>query len=169
MTEKNAINTRARQAAEHQIHDNGSYQGPPKGFKKVVVGTIITLIVILAAIGGLLFWQLKGSTNANAVKIDESSFQAVFLTNGQVYFGKLKNADGAYANLENIYYLQVQQAVQPADTSSTDSSQVSLTKLGQELHGPQDQMSISTDQILFWENLKSDSTVVKAISDYQAK
>jgi len=34
------------------------------------------------------------------------------------------------------------------------------------LHGPEDQMLINRDQITFWENLKSDGQVAKAVGDY---
>jgi hypothetical protein len=39
--------------------------------------------------------------------------------------------------------------------------------LGSELHGPEDKMSVSSEQVLFWENLKNDSKVVQAIHKYQ--
>jgi len=95
------------------------------------------------------------------------------MTNGQVYFGKLSNLDSKYSELTDVYYLQVQQQnIQPGtggNTTNSEQPQVSLTKLGQELHGPTDKMHIASEQILFWEDLKDDSTVVKAIKDYQAK
>ena len=43
-----------------------------------------------------------------------------------------------------------------------------LQKLGSELHGPEDQMVINRDQVQFWENLKDDGQVVKAITTYKA-
>jgi hypothetical protein len=95
-------------------------------------------------------------------------YQAVFLTNGQVYFGKVSHVDSSYVKLTDIYYLQVQQQVQPKDNSSSQQPQVSLAKLGGELHGPEDVMYISRQQVLFWENLKNDGKVVKAIASYKA-
>lgn len=124
------------------------------------IGIILSLIVI---VGVFAVNQKQGGA---ATDIEEDKYQAVFMTNGQVYFGKLQNPTGTYAKLTDVYYLQVQQAVQPA-AENEESSQVSLTKLGSELHGPTDKMHISRDQILFWENLKDDSTVVKAIKEYK--
>jgi ABC-type proline/glycine betaine transport system ATPase subunit len=108
------------------------------------------------------------ATTGGAVK--GKQYQAVFLTNGQVYFGKLKNPDSAYVKLTDIYYLQVQQTVQPDQQKEDANKQpnVSLAKLGSELHGPEDTMYISRDQILFWENLKDDGKVTQAIKDYQS-
>jgi hypothetical protein len=90
------------------------------------------------------------------------------LSNGQVYFGKLADAGSELVTLQDIWYLQIQQGSQAqtsAEALKDKESQISLAKLGNELHGPDDSMSISKDQILFWENMKNDSKVVKAIND----
>ena len=90
-------------------------------------------------------------------------WQAVFLSNGQVYFGKLSGTSGQWATLKEIYYLQVQKQLQPKPEGETEQPKVTLVKLGNELHAPVDEMKISRDQILFWENLKGDGKVVQAI------
>lgn len=86
-------------------------------------------------------------------------YQAVFLDNGQVYFGKLRRF-GDYPVLKDVYYLQITQQLQG---SANDASNVNLVKLGNELHGPTDQMRINRQSILFIEDLKPDSQVVQAI------
>jgi hypothetical protein len=85
----------------------------------------------------------------------------------QVYFGKLANVDDRYVKLSDIYYLQVQQTVQPDQNAANQNNnpQVSLAKLGSELHGPEDAMYVNRDQVLFWENIKDDGKVVKAIKE----
>ncbi len=50
------------------------------------------------------------------------------------------------------------------DTSQGD---VSLLKLGNELHGPEDWMEINPAHILFIEELKPDGKVAKAIDAYK--
>jgi hypothetical protein len=139
--------------------------------KGPIVGGIIALIVVVAAFAGLSWYTqnntVAGSSSSSQSEVQEGKYQAVFLTNGQVYFGKVSGLGSDYIKLNNIYYLQVQQAVQPAKEDK-DNSQVSLTKLGEELHGPTDEMHISKEQLLFWENLKDDSTVVKAIKQYES-
>jgi hypothetical protein len=94
-------------------------------------------------------------------------YQAVFLTNGQVYFGKVDNGSTDPVVLRNVYYLQVTQQLQPEPNPSVSPNavpQISLVKLGNELHGPKDEMRITRSQVLFIEDLKDDSQVVKAIS-----
>jgi hypothetical protein len=101
--------------------------------------------------------------------VDKNKEQAVFLSNGQVYFGKIKSVNKEYVSLQQIYYLNVNQQVQPnqkTDTSDSSNQSVSLVKLGCELHGPTDQMIINRDQVTFWENLKTDGQVTKAITQW---
>lgn len=128
---------------------------------------VLLIVLSLAAIGWFTTKALGSLTADSAVKSKE--YQAVFLTNGQVYFGKVSRVDSSYVKLTDIYYLQVQQTVQPKDAAAAaNNQQVSLAKLGGELHGPEDVMFVSRQQVLFWENLKTDGKVAKAISDYKA-
>lgn len=133
----------------------------------------LSVVLILAALTFMSYYAHRAYSNITADSgVKGKQFQALFLTNGQVYFGKLAKVDSGYVKLTNIYYLQVQQQVQPSSSSSsTDNSnqQVSLAKLGNELHGPEDVMYVSRTQVLFWENLKNDGKVVQAIQNYQAQ
>lgn len=128
-----------------------------KPWLMITIGVVVVALIILVAC--MLF--VKSGSGDSAIKKDK--YQAIFLTNGQVYFGKLSKVDDKYVELTDIYYLQVQQDVQPAEKD--DNPQVSLAKLGSELHGPDDKMSINRDQVLFWENLKDDGKVAKAIAE----
>lgn len=126
-------------------------------------------VVLIAAIGVggyFLFTRVISPSN-----VDSSKYQAVFLSNGQVYFGKVKNISKQYAELSNIYYLILKQPLQQQTTTDTTTTQqtpeYTLIKLGNELHGPTDKMVVNRDHILFIENLKDDGKVAKAISDYQ--
>jgi hypothetical protein len=96
--------------------------------------------------------------------------QAVFLNGGQVYFGDIQDLNSSNVRLSNIYYLRVNQQVQPNQETadqSTNSNDISLVKLGCELHGPEDEMLINREQVVFWENLKTDGQVAKAVAEYQ--
>lgn len=116
------------------------------------------LLLVLLALGA---WALSYFN----ILPGSDTYQAVFLNNGQVYFGKLSRVGSQYPVLEDIYYLQITQPLQPGDGTTSDNSpaNINLVKLGGELHGPQDEMRINRDSILFIEKLKSDSTVVRNI------
>jgi hypothetical protein len=137
--------------------------------KRLYLCGLVVLVVVCVVLGWCFFGR-KASFDENK-NINTNEFQAIFLTNGQVYFGKLADLNHKYVTIKDIYYLQVQQNsnLQGASGSTTPNSQVSLAKLGNELHGPEDKMYIATDQMLFWENLKGSSKVVQAIDKYQAQ
>lgn len=68
--------------------------------------------------------------------------------------------------MRDIYYLQQSANVQSGQDDKKEQAaqnQLTLTKLGKELHAPEDEMFIQRSQILFWENVKNDSQVVKTI------
>lgn len=138
-----------------------------KNYVKWVVISVIVIVALLIA--GFVYKLLSGKYNELSIKT--GSYQAVFLTNNMVYFGHLSQIDGEYAKLTDIFYLQVNQnqssATQTQQQNSNQQPQLSLTKLGGELHGPEDVMYINRKQIIFWENLKADGKVAQAIKDYQ--
>lgn len=139
-----------------------------KDYGKLTFLVLTALVVVIASLG-IWFMTANKTTIVDEDKgINTAEYQAVFLTNGQVYFGKLQDLNNKYVTIKDIYYLQVQQSLQQGSAGDANS-QVSLAKLGSELHGPQDTMHISSDQVLFWENMKNDSKVTQAISAYKNK
>ena len=129
----------------------------PLGLKWLWIAAALIVILVVA-----LWWT-------GNLALGASKYQAVFLTNNQVYFGKLSKPNSSYPILREIFYLQATQALQPRDVNAPlpAGGQVQLVKLGNELHGPVDEMKINKDQILFIEDLKPDSQVVKAIEAFK--
>ena len=122
--------------------------------------------LLLIGVAEVLIWNSVANKNVLS-SVDKDGYQAVFLNNGQVYFGKLQSADSEYLKLSDVWYLRASET-SSADSSkiqqsSSDSTNATIIKLGNEIHGPKDAMLISKDQVLFYENLKDDGKVVKAI------
>lgn len=133
----------------------------------IIAGAVLALLVML--VGG---WTLWNGAQGNATGIDSGKYQAVFFTNGQVYFGKLQSFNDEYMKLKDVYYLQTQKTDEgsgnPQQTeSSTESDNLTLIKLGSEIHGPEDEMIVSKDQVLFYENLKKDGKVSQSIEKFK--
>ena len=126
------------------------------------VGFLFALTILVVAVIAAISMGGKGEAN----NLDKSKFQAVFLNGGQVYFGKVDDLNKNFLKLDNIYYLRVNQQVQPDGNAGAGQNDISLVKLGCELHGPQDSMVINREQVIFWENLKDDGQVAKAIGEY---
>lgn len=151
---------------------NSGMRGVPRNNMPWVILAVVVLLVIVGAVlfRDKLFPSQSGDQDGTAQEETLSGYQAVFLTNGQVYFGKLSDVSATYATLNDIYYLQVTQpplqGSQPEGTPQ-QQPQLSLVKLGQELHGPVDEMKINREQILFYEDIKEDGRVMQAIREYQ--
>lgn len=144
----------------------------PKGGSKAPWVVLVVVIIVLAVFGFLFRDRLFGASSDGEVKgevtsAEESGYQAVFLTNGQVYFGKVSDMNDAYATLNDIYYLQVTNPPLQGEGAQNQQQQILLVKLGNELHGPVDEMKINRDQILFVEDMKEESQVMQKIREYQ--
>lgn len=97
--------------------------------------------------------------------VNPNNWQAVFLVNENVpLFGHLTELNKDYVRLTDVYYTQVSQQA----TSSKQLPQISLVKFGNEIYGPSDEMNIPKSQILHWEEMRADSTVVKSIEEFIA-
>lgn len=132
-------------------------------------GALKTLIKV-AVVLGLLYGAIIGSRYLMNLKNGSVSnrYSAVFLTNGQVYFGKIFSNDKDLIVLKQVYYLQSQSG-NPQGGDSSIGSQFTLIKMGQEIHGPEDELFINKNQVMFYENLRDDSRIVQSITQTQKK
>lgn len=158
-------------ASGHNPNVSGRKANIKKSQKKFALALAGVLVAVLVVV--LSGWLLYRSSTA--ATIDSGKYQAVFFTNGQVYFGKLKQVNANYFKLTDVFYIQAQEAdAQETDSenpqqTSTDSTDIRLIKLGSEVHGPDDEMIISKEQVLFFENLKADGKVSDSIIKYNAQ
>lgn len=146
---------------------SGGKRSKRKGFGWLSLSTGILVVAAIILLFALTFFLVRGGNYGESELVNKNQYQAVFLNGGQVYFGKVGDLNSKYMTLSDIYYLRVNQTVQPNQSNNQSSNDVSLVKLGCELHGPQDQMVINRDMVIFWENLKGDGQVAKAVSEYK--
>ncbi|MBI4050338.1 MAG: hypothetical protein HY398_02720 [Candidatus Doudnabacteria bacterium] len=92
-----------------------------------------------------------------------TAYQAVFLDNGQVYFGKLAAVNRDFLSLTDIYYLRAGSIQQGGQTEG----QIDLIKLGAELHAPRDEMIINKAHVLFYEDLNETGEVLRLIRKHK--
>ena len=126
--------------------------------KHILVAAWVLVVVNLTLVGVLLSININLSRDNFDKIADPDTYQAVFLSNDQIYFGHLKNnQEPEYLILTDVYYVKI-----------GDDSTGQLVKLGTiEPHGPENTMIINKEQVLFWENLKSDSRVIKTIQSLE--
>lgn len=129
----------------------------------------LTVVLVVGALGWFLWTNSKDSASSI---IDSNKNQAVFFTNGQIYFGKLTIINDDYLQLKDVFYIQSNPTAaenkEDGATQPVAAGDMKLIKLGEEIHGPDDIMVINRDQVLFFENLKNDSQVVKLINEYKS-
>jgi hypothetical protein len=137
-------------------------KGKSKGVKGGM-GALVAVVAILVVL--VLGWMLVSTASGGKEEqyVNSEKLQAVFLNTGQVYFGNVTELNNRYMVLTNIYYLQTSQT----GTQANAGSNVSLVKLGCELHEPFDKMIINRDQITFWENLQDGGQVAKAVATFE--
>jgi hypothetical protein len=139
---------------------------PEKGSKRAGQGKLMRVIYLLLLVGiailllCIAFGVGRNNTRNESELVDANKYQAVFLNNGQVYFGDIQDLNNDYVRMTNIYYL--------TQTGDTTNSNYSLVKLGcQQIHDPLDEMVISRSKVTFWQNLNDDGKVVKSIQEFQ--
>lgn len=142
-----------------------------KGLRLASVALLFSATVLVVA---LVAYVALGGPASESKYIEKDRYQAVFLNGGQVYFGKIKDLNEKYLRMTDIFYLRVNQVVQPnqEDNNQQNSNDISLVKLGCELHRPDNEMLINREQIIFWENLRDESgenTVPGAVKKYLAQ
>lgn len=170
-TNSRKISEPVRASAQSQQSHQATTQTKYKT-SKTIKSKLLMIVMVFVIIAGVACGVYCFTNRHKLAGVDPNKYQAVFLTNGQVYFGRVSRASRDTVRITDIYYLQVQQSVQGQDSKDAGNkpkADTSLIKLGSELHGPDDAMYVPKSQILFWENLKGDGKVVDAIKNYQKK
>ncbi len=111
---------------------------------------ILVAILVIGAAAALLV------TFQPSVKLT-TPYQAVLLTNGSVYYGKMEGLGKPYPVLRDVFYIQT--AVDQATKQSTSV----LIRRGKEWHGP-DYMVLNASHILLVEPVTQGSRVAQLIA-----
>ncbi|OGL34651.1 hypothetical protein A3F65_03040 [Candidatus Saccharibacteria bacterium RIFCSPHIGHO2_12_FULL_47_16b] len=146
--------------------------GQPSGKRGGFMGRLMRIEIFTVILGSALllaavalYLGFSGGVGSESKKINDKQYQAVFLNNGQVYFGKIKGLNNKFVDLTNVFYIE--NNASSASTTQSQSTNYTLRKLGTtELHSPEDEMIINREQVTFWENLKDTSQVVTKIKEY---
>ena len=146
-----------------------SNQGPKRrvslGIKFMRAEVFTVLLGVALLLVAVALYAGLANPGSESKEINSKEYQAVFLSNGQVYFGKITDLNNKYLVLKNVFYIENNSG--SSNATQTQNSNYTLRKLGTtELHAPQDKMVVNRDTVTFWENLKDSSQVVTKISEY---
>ena len=112
---------------------------------------ILLLVVIVLAVAAFVW-----TSQQSAVKLT-TPYQAVLLTNGSVYYGKVEGLGKPYPILRDVFYIQT-----AVDQNTKQTSNV-LIRRGKEWHGP-DYMVLNANHILLVEPVTQGSRVAQLIA-----
>ena len=118
----------------------------------------IAAVVLVVTIAFVSWWDFR------VPAFGAARYQAVFLTNGQTFFGTYHDRLGAYAKLDSVYYIQ--------QSGGGDTGQPVTTRIlkrGTELHGPDSPMVVPKTAILFVEDLTDGSPIAQFMTQDLAK
>ena len=133
----------------------------PKSMGSKIIKKLLAAIFLVIVFFAIVFGKDYVS---GFLSSEHDGFSAVFLSNGQVYFGNIDSNSSKEMILKNVFYLQAEEG-QQAD--SLNQSRFKLVKLGSELHGPQDILIINKSNVIFYEYLREDSKVVDSIRNFK--
>jgi hypothetical protein len=142
------VDTGVETGVETSVETSPAAPAPPV----ILAAVIIALSILLASWIG---------TRTHVVQFDKP-YQAVLLSNGQVYYGRLDGYGTDHPVLREVYYIQSTVNPQTHEQSNI------LTKRGKEWHGP-DRMYLNPSQILLVETVGTDSKVADLIKDLKAQ
>lgn len=108
---------------------------------KVLVIIVVVLVVVL---GGILSWREFAG---------EPSFYAVYLRTGDLYFGRLTRFPSF--GLKQVYLLQVNQ--------TNKENPLSIQRFRDVFWGPEDEVTINRDDVVWFTKLRSDSQLAELI------
>jgi len=117
------------------------------------LGRLLPVLVLVAA--------LPGGCSGGGDLSSPTEYQAVFLDNGQVFFGKLADAGSPFLTLREVYYVQT--VVEKGEKDQKKTANV-LIKRGSEWHNP-DFMRINREHVVVIEPVAPDSRVAQLIRE----
>ena len=124
-------------------------------------GSLTTALIVLGAalvIFGASFWYVHHNRSVALT----TPYQAVLLSNGSAYFGRLEGLGTDYPVLRDVFYVQSRQ-----DPTTKAVSNI-LVKRGQEWHAP-DRMILNAKMIVLVEPVSPSSRVAGLIAQATGK
>lgn len=122
----------------------------------------LTPILGAAVVALLALLAYQNSDATRSPPVFTTPYQAVLMSNGSAFFGKLENAGTPFPVLRDVYYIRSQV------NQETKEVKNALIKRGNEWHAP-DSMTLNARYIMLIEPVKPDSQLAKLIEEASRK
>lgn len=126
-----------------------------KKYKKLLIWSAVVIVVLVAV--AVLYFSWSGGAKSDDFKA--SQFTAVYLSTGDIYFGKMDWFP--YPRMTNVWFIQrsVDQKNQP---------QFGLAPFKGIFWTPIDEISFNPKDIVFWTKIKDGSQLAQALANPSA-
>jgi hypothetical protein len=131
-------------------------------------------IALNVALGVLLLSRSTAPTKVSTTSptFNAGSWYAVFVNsqNQEAFVGHVSGATSNDITMQDIYYLTFEAkdaAGNPIANPKADDFKPVIKKLGQEVYGPKDTVTVNRLNLRYYTELRDDSQVVKAITAYE--
>ncbi len=124
---------------------------------KVSKGLIVTLIVVIVLLAiAIGVWAGVSLITGGASQPAISPYSAVYLSTGDIYFGKLDWSPAPH--MEDAWFLQ-------RGTDSKGNPTVGVYPFSQVTWGPSGDVYFNSQQIIFWTRLSATSSIAQLIAN----
>jgi len=113
---------------------------------------VVVVVVVLAVWAGILIAGMQSGVNPDAA----SPYSAVYLSTGDVYFGKLSWFPSPH--MTNVWFLERTQG-------QNGQTQVGFAPMSSVAWSPTDEISFNAQDIVFSTRLKNSSQIVQAMEN----
>jgi hypothetical protein len=152
----------------------GGFERPHKTglVQRYALSAVLSFAVLALLAGSYYFWNKANSEASETVQIKKinntNPWYAVKLVDGDVIYGKITDINTDPLVIDSVYYNYDQKR------SENDSGQkkpvnetgdLRLVKRGNETHGPDGKLQVFRAQVVFMENLRADSKVLRVIEE----
>jgi flagellar basal body-associated protein FliL len=141
--------TNEKETAEINNNENKTM----KKNKVIFFGIIIIVVIALAAWAGFV---IAGTQSGSANPDTPSPYSAVYLSTGDIYFGKLSWFPSPH--MTNVWFIQ-------RSTDQGGQAQVSFVPMKSVFYGPMDEINFNAQDIVFSTRLKNSSQIVAAMEN----
>jgi hypothetical protein len=147
---------------------------PKKSLKvaqTILTAVLVTLVLVLAGFAIKISVLDKVEIQTPEVMgVNSDKYSAVFLVNGQVYFGKIISNNEYEMQLKDVFFLRVdEQTATEGEETQVNEPLLSLVERSKSLHKPIDPMTLNKSQVILVEPLADDSEVITAINNIKAE
>lgn len=140
-----------------------------RSFKRFIMPLVIVILVVIVGIGGWMLWSLSQNKDS---AINKNEYQAVFLTNGQVYVGNLAPYNDTYFQVTNVFVaasITSKSSTTSQDASANANDTTQLAKITSGALAPHDAIYVMRNQVLYFENLQPNGKAAQLIKQYKGQ